>query len=676
MTSQVCEPDLELEDEDFELENSPLYHYMQEYANHTKESEVHQRTSTAWLSNIKENLNAFKCRISSLIFERMFQFIRKTAGYSQFLFIMNETFRVEHQTVLKESNILLEDDVNFLENVIDQDKADIIFDMKEIYISKLAFPVVLVGCWKVGLFPNTPMISTGVIICACTIAYSIISLLWLHKRHRTLKESLEITKEVVSNSDDILRCCNKCLTYIRELDVFGKGMLLPVPEFSLSKLENSSLFISSSVGSKLNFRARRYFNCGNYILLNCMLLDNEQNYVAFLNNSEIESLLNKEISESNFKTVDEIAFSELKVLYQLLHLHLSECVRRLCLCFSKSITSTSSHPTEAFFIGSKVFVCLNQEIKSDLIQLNEDYKLHQYISSSWNKEIKPKKWSNYNQQNTSLQGVQSSIKSLSLHLIAALARIHEVSDNLSENEETQYDTILSQLQLLQQDMQAGQFCVEESFSRLLKLRGYSEPIVDEPSGSPKPFVSEISALVPIIPSTEKVDIASEDQVFEAYITSDETREDGSEYYEVDTVAEKQREISRKLFAELKTVLVPKAKEWKVREAKALGISEQDALNDSSTEESIIQENGVKYEHTSNEDSDTEINSAALQSSQSVTNFPPYCLSYSDSNESAPLPNDMIAAVAILAARRARDFPKHDECFECDVSEDEDYENDD
>ena len=242
-------------------------------------------------------------------------------------------------------------------------------------------------------------------------------------------------------------------------------------------------------------------------------------------------------------------------------LHQSEYVRRLLLSLSSDISLTLPPPD---FI-SHTLSQLNTHLSPLLHDLVNTYKYYKTPCTSRNNKVLNSKLSQYS------EGVGVPVRSLTLHLEAALLKCQEV-EKMVEDDQDDVDAIKEGLNSCNKELQACVCCYDDALAWIEKPK-QEVPKVDLSNAQSAALQASPGKVIPYEP------YEVEDEVFEAWIAQlDDEYGAVSDSNDYDESLKKDTQNSRKMLKELKGVLVHKADEWKEREDKALKKKQESKTN--------------------------------------------------------------------------------------------------
>lgn len=600
------------EDEDVELENSPLYLYLQEHA-YEQQSSVNASASengttpsywtkfSMFMKKIKQSLAAY---VKSDLF------MIKCGN-------LLENFLLDNREAILNSRALVEEDAEFLENIfadkISVQSSDSKLFSSAVFLKRLVLPLCLLLSYGIAKYQSTyfsfssPFTAMTESMFIMTVSGSVIlnvSLIALAmKKKSSYQNSLHCMQNFIDQSGNFLQCIKHCVCYLQELEVIGRGMLLTKPGTTINRLDQSLLFPRSPFPSGclcIPLRLSLFRNVRQQLtaaklatlqLINSFPLraefDNKSHYIAYISDEEFGPLLNADVSNDDeiILATNNLSVSALKSACQLYSVQLSELLRRLALTFYPPLFDRSSCKSAEGVLQTVpvILAPLSFAMQTACKSLKDSYLFHRLATQP----IKPpeQKSSSKTPVFTSYGALAIAVQSLSLHLQVSLSRMNDFADELEKvslnsekltlnegfiNQDT-FETLNSQLELVNQDLQACKECWDESSLRLRKLCSEADcgeilrSEVVEPQLPPEVTITKISLL-------ERTDIAPADQIFEAYADdANSPASEGDNFGDTENRKKtlEEKDISKRMLNELKVVLVSKSKEWREREAKVL-----------------------------------------------------------------------------------------------------------
>ncbi|XP_015668214.1 vezatin isoform X3 [Protobothrops mucrosquamatus] len=430
------------------------------------------------------------------------------------------------------------------------------------------------------------------------------------KLQMSLKKCHLQLEDVMVNCRAFTNLVRKALRLIQETEVISRGFTLVSAACPYNKggqhpcqhLIGLRKAVYRSV--RANFRASRLATL--YMLKHYPLnseSDNVTNYICVVPFKELGLGLNEEqVSEEEAHNLtDGFSLPALKVLFQLWVGQSSEFFRRLLLLLSPSNASLRSLITPESLplcIFSDIIQGLPHAHAACLEELKRSYEFYRYFEthhqSYLERPVKAKPKSG------SLSHLHTAVRSLQLHLKALLNEMIILEDELEKVMNSKespeliweaYQIADQKLKLIQPHMHASNSCWEEAISQVEKMirrnsdkKGKSEPSCENKHCTTVPLTQ------PTVHIEDK-DPVPEEQELEAYVDDtdmDECKRDDFYYFSLeDTQRQKcEREESKRVLQELKSVLGFKASEAERQKWKQLLFSDQAAVNTSTLENCV------------------------------------------------------------------------------------------
>ncbi|XP_074082708.1 vezatin isoform X2 [Macrotis lagotis] len=418
------------------------------------------------------------------------------------------------------------------------------------------------------------------------------------KLQMTLRRYSVQLEDTVANSRAFTNLVRKSLRLIQETEVISRGFTLVNAAFPFNKAgqhPNQNLIgLRKAVYRtvRANFRATRLATL--YMLKNYPLnseSDNVTNYICVVPFKELGLGLSEEqVSEEEAHNLtDGFSLPALKVLFQLWVGQSSEFFRRLTL-----LLSTVNVPRGPFLMPSlsshRVLYDVTQGLPhvyaACLEELKRSYEFYRYFETQHRSETQ--RLSKSKQKSKELNSLHTAVRSLQLHLKALLNEVIILEDELEKLVGTKeanslaseaYQTLEQKLKLLQPRVQASNSCWEEALSQVDKLVRRNS----DKKGKPE-VACETSHCVreplpqPALHIQDK-DPVPEEQELEAYVDdtdmdSDYRKEDFYYLSQEDRERlKREREESKRVLQELKSVLGFKASESERQKWKQLLFSD-------------------------------------------------------------------------------------------------------
>uniref|UniRef100_A0A8D0HAS6 Vezatin n=1 Tax=Sphenodon punctatus TaxID=8508 RepID=A0A8D0HAS6_SPHPU len=421
------------------------------------------------------------------------------------------------------------------------------------------------------------------------------------KLQMSLRKYILQLEETVTNSRAFTNLVRKALRLIQETEVISRGFTLLLDRVSAACPFNKAgqhpsqhlIGLRKAVyrSVRANVRASRLATL--YMLKKYPFWkgDNVTNYICVVPFKELGLGLSEEhVSEEEAHNLtDGFSLPALKVLFQLWVGQSSEFFRRLALLLSPANASPKSLITPERLphcILSDVTQSVPQTHAACLEELKRSYEFYRYFETQHqsgferSNKVKPKC--------KELNSIHTAVRSLKLHLKALLNDSKEARELTSEA----YQVLEQKLKLIQPHIQASNSCWEEAISQVEKM------VRRNPDKKGKPEVScdnircnMIPLLQPALHIQDK-DPVPEEQELEAYVedtdTDNEYNRDDVYYFsqEEKDRQKREREESKRVLQELKSVLGFKASEAERQKWKQLLFSDHAAVKPLSSVEPV------------------------------------------------------------------------------------------
>lgn len=280
---------------------------------------------------------------------------------------------------------------------------------------------------------------------------------------------------------------------------------------------------------------------------------------------------------------DNYSLTAVKAMVKLCNVHISEFLRVLAMSVLTGAEENDKNPS--FRDQETVIKKLKSKMESHMKPVSKLYTLHKCLYST-NDQSKRKPRQPLKQ--SPVDCLYIAVHSLSLHLQAAQHRVHLIEEELEklmEDQESQGDnetnlpddslnSMNSDLKIIQVDLNACQDCLQESQKRVDKYCGKgSTPPSEEPVKQPISKGSKMEEKQDPIPLFEIGDPVIQDQVFEAYVDTDEpnTSKDNDDMFlseEDKAKSKEEKQAAIHMLRELKSVIAVRAIEREERERQA------------------------------------------------------------------------------------------------------------
>ncbi|XP_042325230.1 vezatin isoform X3 [Sceloporus undulatus] len=613
-------------DDEVVFENSPLYQYLQDLG-HTdfekcsplvqnpeecipKEGQKDMDTSPIQKKYILSNLaERFTSWLSFLPHKKKDDILHQ----------LDVGFRSETLCTILQQEVLLQEDVELIE-LLDPNILSAGQPRQQEYghlpnLRSLATP----NIWDISLL--FAFISTLIILPSfwngfLGLVWGIGFLVYIGMRGldtlRTAKLQMSLRKchlqleDIVANCRAFTNLVRKALRLIQETEVISRGFTLLLDRVSAGCPFNKAgqhpcqhlIGLRKAVyrSVRANFRASRLATL--YMLKNYPLnseSDNVTNYICVVPFKELGLGLSEEqVSEEeahNF--TDGFSLPALKILFQLWVGQSSEFFRRLVLLLSPSNASLKTLITPErlpLSIFSDVTQGLPHAHAACLEELKRSYEFYRYFETHHQSSLE--RSAKTQQKPGELNLLQTAVRSLQLHLKALLNEVIILEDELEKfisSRESQeltteaYHVVEKKLKLIQPHMQASNSCWEEAISQVDKMvrRNPDKKDKAEPSCENK-HCTMVPLLQPAVHIEDK-DPIPEEQELEAYVDDtdidSEYKRDDFYYFSLEDRErqKREREESKRVLQELKSVLGFKASEAERQKWKQLLFSDHAAV---------------------------------------------------------------------------------------------------
>ncbi|ETE62338.1 Vezatin [Ophiophagus hannah] len=542
-------------DDEVVFENSPLYQYLQDLG-HTD------------------------FEICSPLLQKSEECTSKEGPKDMDVSVIQEDvgFRSEALCTILQQEVLLQEDVELIE-LFDPSILDI--SLLFLFISTL---VTIPSLWSGFL---------GSILGVVFLVYITmrgLDITRIAKLQMSLKKCHLQLEDIVVNCRAFTNLVRKALRLIQETEVISRGFTL----------------LLDRVSAACPYNKGGQHPCQHLIGLRKAVYrssDNVTNYICVVPFKELGLGLNEEqVSEEEAHNLtDGFSLPALKVLFQLWVGQSSEFFRRLLLLLSPSNASLKSLITPErlpLCIFSDIIQGLPHAHAACLEELKRSYEFYRYFEthhqSYLERPVKAKPKSG------SLSHLHTAVRSLQLHLKALLNEMIILEDELEKVMNSKespeltweaYQIADQKFKLIQPHMHASNSCWEEAISQVEKMvrrnsdkKGKSEPFCE----------NKHCPTVPLMQPTvhiEDKDPVPEEQELEAYVDDtdmDECKKDDFYYFSLEDRQrqKREREESKRVLQELKSVLGFKASEAERQKWKQLLFSDQAAMNTSTSEDCV------------------------------------------------------------------------------------------
>ncbi|XP_072327989.1 vezatin isoform X2 [Scyliorhinus torazame] len=430
--------------------------------------------------------------------------------------------------------------------------------------------------------------------------------LWRTTRfQRSIRKCSVCLENTVANSHAFASLVRKCLRQIQETEVISRGFMLVTAACPASKLGHSwqqqdqqLIGLRKAVYRLVRsaYRASRVATC--QMLKSYPLnseVDNVTNYLSAIPLKELGMGLGEEVvsDEEIQELTDGYRLRPLKVLFQLWVGQSSEFFRRLALLLSPTQAPHRPHINPehlAHHVFAEVTHDVPHVLTTCLEELKRSYDFHRYLQAQHHSNLEvPTKTK---QQSREMKNVYTVVRSLQLHLKALLNEVITLEDYLEKLFESQEQHETTQevcsgldqkLKSIQPHMEASMNCWDETRNLVDKLMhktvGNKGKPVAQDCNLPPTWKASAKSVVQI----EDQDPIPEEQELEAYVEeSDSGGEFGGGIFnylspEAREKDKREKEESRRMLQELKSVLGFKASELERQKWKQLLFNDHAAL---------------------------------------------------------------------------------------------------
>ncbi|KAM6437267.1 vezatin isoform 2-T2 [Liasis olivaceus] len=635
-------------DDEVVFENSPLYQYLQDLG-HTdfeicspllqkseectsKEGPKDMDVSVIQEKDILSNLAE---RLKSLL--PFFPYKKKHDMLHQ----LDVGFRSEALCTILQQEVLLQEDVELIE-LFDPSilSAGQLKQQEHGHLPTLC-SLATPNIWDISLlflFISTLMMIPSLWSGSLGLIWGVVFLVYITMRgldimriaklQMSLKNCHLQLEDIVANCRAFTNLVRKALRLIQETEVISRGFTLLLDRVSAACPYNKGgqhpcqhlIGLRKAVyrSVRANLRASRLATL--YMLKHYPLnseSDNVTNYICVVPFKELGLGLNEEqVSEEEAHNLtDGFSLPALKVLFQLWVGQSSEFFRRLLLLLSPSNASLKSLITPErlpLCIFCDVTQGLPHAHAACLEELKRSYEFYRYFEthhqSYLERPVKAKPKSG------ELSHLHTAVRSLQLHLKALLNEMIILEDELEKVMNSKerpeltweaYQIVDQKLKLIQPHMHASNSCWEEAISQVEKMvrRNSDKKGKSEPSCENK-HCTMIPLIQPAVHIEDK-DPIPEEQELEAYVDDtdiDDCKRDDFYYFSLEDRQrqKREREESKRVLQELKSVLGFKASEAERQKWKQLLFSDQVKTLPTS-EDSVPNLGLLKNSDTNNQD---------------------------------------------------------------------------
>ncbi|KAI2665298.1 Vezatin [Labeo rohita] len=468
----------------------------------------------------------------------------------------------------------------------------------------------------------------------------------LQRRVQSLAVQLE---GLVNNSRALTSLSRKSLRLIQETEVISRGFTLWIT-FHLSslldrvsgacpfnragQLRNQQLIgLRKAAYQSLRcaFRASRLATCvmlKSYPDPTTSIIDNVTNYVSTVPIRELGLGLGVEhlSDEQAQELTNDYSLPALKMLFQLWVGQSSEFFRRLALLLSPGREELDTRPSPLTYSSVPLITdSLHRTLAACLGELQRSYDFHRYFETH-HQSLPAERNGRAQQKCRELNSLHTSVRSLQLHLKTLLNEVIILEDDLEklmvakETEEMTcagYQELKERLQLLQPHMQASTCCWDDTLAQVDRML---RRVSNCPESSDQPEETAAPDPPPPAPIThiQDRDPVPEEQELEAYVSDSDSETEWRGATDMLSPWElerqrREREESRRVLLELKSVLGIRTSDGERDKRKLLLFNEQESMT---TTDNHVSQQGEENES----EQQTETLSEAEGEKDSVTEF--------------------------------------------------------
>ncbi|XP_031205301.1 vezatin isoform X2 [Mastomys coucha] len=608
-------------DEEVVFENSPLYQYLQDLGHTDFEicSSLSPKTEKCLTTEGPQPPPTRVLQKQSILL-KLTETIKSWTCSSQYskkddlLHKLDTGFRLDSLHTILQQEVLLQEDVELIE-LLDPSILSAGQPHQENghlpTLCSLATP----NIWDASMlfafisllimFPTWWGVSSWLVWGIILFLYLLIRVLKLWrtaKLQMTLKKYRVRLEDMAANSRAFTNLVRKSLRLIQETEVISRGFTLVSAACSFNKAAQHPsqhlIGLRKAVYRtvRANFQAARLATL--YMLKHYPLnseSDNVTNYICVVPFKELGlGLSEDQISEEEARNLtDGFSLPALKVLFQLWVAQSSEFFRRLALLLS-TVNSPSGPLLTAALLPHRILCDVTQGLphahSACLEELKRSYEFFRYFETQH--QSVPQRLSKPQQKSRELNNVHTAVRSFQLHLKALLNEVIILEDELEKlvcTKETQellseaYPILEQKLKLIEPHVQASNSCWEEAISQVDKLLRRNTDKKGKPGvACENPHCTAVPLLRPTL-HIEDRDPIPEEQELEAYvddidIESELRKDDLYHLSQEDKERQKrEREESKRVLQELKSVLGFKASEAERQKWKQLLFSDHAVL---------------------------------------------------------------------------------------------------
>uniref|UniRef100_A0A8C1I2U6 Vezatin n=1 Tax=Cyprinus carpio carpio TaxID=630221 RepID=A0A8C1I2U6_CYPCA len=418
----------------------------------------------------------------------------------------------------------------------------------------------------------------------------------LQRRLQSLALQLE---GLVNNSRTLTSLSRKSLRLIQETEVISRGFTLvsaACPFNRAGQLRSQQLIgLRKAAYQSLRcaFRASRLATC---VMLKSYpdpaAIDNVTNYVSTVPIRELGLGLGVEhlSDEQAQELTNDYSLPSLKMLFQLWVGQSSEFFRRLALLLSPGRAELDSRPSPVTYSSVPLITdSLHRTLAAGLGDLQRSYDFHRYFETQ-HQSLPAERNGRAQQKCRELNSLHTSVRSLQLHLKTLLNEVIILEDDLEklmvakETEEMTcagYQELKERLQLLQPHMQASTCSWDDTLAQVDRMLRRVSSCPESSDQSEETAAPDPPPPAPIT-SIQDRDPVPEEQELEAYVSDSDSETEWRGATDMLSPWEQERqrcerEESRRVLLELKSVLGIRTSDGERDKRKLLLFSDQAAL---------------------------------------------------------------------------------------------------
>ena len=578
-------------DENVLLEKSPLQKYLHEIGFTDFEKEEKQeklRKNQPFFDGtwIKGLFHCFHNRTKLITWESFLSLFKFAITPSlQDL----EAFRKDYIVAIAESQLLNEDDVEFLSRFDPElfecrrpctsPQRGSLLSRKYIFVSFVLLVSIILAT---GI--NESVLSSLPVVCAVFMAVGTkLFLQYYFKIHH--QKNLGELKIFTTEVKELIFLLRKCIKLIQEMELISKGYTMAGPASHAFFLENYDTFIRSAVYPALRDNVAKNTE---YVAV-CLQQSAKElvsHFPLSMEFAEVFTYFSTQPVISQFAGAREmvldscperVSLQGLKNRVSLVLSLQSEFLSRFLLSLSVKANDWNLYDLylKLFTNVNKIFEISSKTIAASLTTIDKCYHLHDSFCFIKEESVKPRitrpstKWTHFN----------SALRSLQLHLQAGILRLQsfeeikwKLSNSEAEDELKSTDLDLSDMnanlsvsfQWLKSDLESALTCWQEAESHLNNLLG-REPTTEQNNGSS--FCDSVNNVIleessELSPLDFKEEVSETDRVYEAF---SDPYDDALFGHPASTAENLEGDLNvarknKKLLQELKAVLFTKAKD--------------------------------------------------------------------------------------------------------------------